>query len=130
MKKLRILLTILIISIIYICLSQNVVNADTVIQEMTDNTNYKYINYGIIASDPRITNRQVDTFSKGAYERLTNGQSQYLSSMNLAQSQKIYCVEPSRTFVAGPYSKGDGGVQAGTFDNQPELGWIYSSRIK
>ena len=114
MKKLKILLTILIISIIYICLSQNVVNADTVIQEMTDNTNYKYINYGIIASDPRVT----------------NGQSQLITESRMARSQNIYCVEPSRTFVAGPYSKGDGGVQAGTFDNQPELGWIYSSRIK
>lgn len=117
-------------SMMFICFSQGTVRADTTIKEMTDSTNYKDINWGVTASNPRTVNWQSDSFANGAFWRLTNGHSQYIGGISLAQSQNMYCVEPSRQFAAGPYSKGDGGVHEGTYYDEPVLGWIYSSRIK
>ena len=131
LKKVKLLLIAIILSFSIICCIQAEVNAETIITDMTDSSNYKEVNWGVTVGDEKNTNKIKDTFATGAYWRLTNGLDQDIREEDLAYNQNMYCVEPTRIFVRAKYILEDKrDVHSGTFDDSPELGWIYSSRNK
>ncbi len=127
MKKIKIILMLLILNILFICLGTTKSQA-VVIKEMTNNNDYKYINYGVTQGGTATSVKSADQDSKTVYNSLSGGGTFKLLDAQMARAQNIYCAQrgvPLRDGAAYRLSE----KEVGIFIDRPQVAWVASAML-